>query len=287
MSIDKLQDKIRKMKNPSMIMFSVIKDHIPPHILQEQGSVIKAYGKYCLSLMEGLKDVVPAVRFRFSSFALYGEEGISLFSFLLNRARDFGYYVVVDAVEALSRRDAQTAAEIMMEYPCDGIVISAYIGSDAVKPYAEKLKDSKKSLFVVIRTANKSAPELQDLITGSRLVHMATADSVSRIGENCMGRRGYSLVAGVAAATFSDPLRLLRAKYKNLFLLVDGYDYSNANAKNCSFAFDNLGHGAVVCACDGVCAAWKENTEGQDFILLAQEAAYRMKKNITRYITVL
>ena len=36
MSIDKLQEKIRKMKNPSMVDFSVDLSQIPPHILEEE-----------------------------------------------------------------------------------------------------------------------------------------------------------------------------------------------------------------------------------------------------------
>ena len=83
-------------------------------------------------------------------------------------------------------------------------------------------------------------------------------------------------------------LRNLREKYKNLFLLIDGYDYSNSNAKNCSFAFDKLGHGAIACAGRGITVAWDTDTsEGTDYIAQVVEAAERMKKNLLRYITVL
>jgi len=36
MAIEKLQEKIRKMKNPSMVDFSVELEKIPPHILSEE-----------------------------------------------------------------------------------------------------------------------------------------------------------------------------------------------------------------------------------------------------------
>lgn len=288
MAIDKLQDKIRKLKNPSVIDFFATEDNIPPHLLEEQGSFCKAYGKFCMELMEGLQDCVPAVRFSFSNFALLGTDGLQLLNFLLNRAQEFGFYVLLDSVEALSRQAAQTAAATLLEWPCDGLVVSGYIGSDALKPYVEKLKESGKDLFVVIRTANKTATELQDLVTGSRLVYTALADTVKRLGEPLVGRCGYSQVAGIGPATSADCLRTLRTKYKEMFLLVEGYDYSNANAKNCSFAFDRLGHGAAVCAGQSVTAAWRqEETDGEEYVLLAAQAAERMKKNLTRYITVL
>jgi hypothetical protein len=73
-----------------------------------------------------------------------------------------------------------------------------------------------------------------------------------------------------------------------LFLLVDGYDLPNANAKNCNLAFDKLGHGAVVCAGTGITAAWNDETnDGVDYVVRAVEAAERMKKNLLRYTTVL
>ena len=77
-------------------------------------------------------------------------------------------------------------------------------------------------------------------------------------------------------------------KYPKLFLLLDGYDYPNANAKNCSFGFDKFGHGAVVCGGTGITCAWKDaESDGEDYLAQAKTAADRMKKNLTRYVTIL
>jgi microcompartment protein CcmK/EutM len=63
-----------------------------------------------------------------------------------------------------------------------------------------------------------------------------------------------------------------------MFLLVDGSDYSGANAKNCSAAFDKLGHGAVVCAGSSITAAWQEEHSAQvDAVTSAVQAAEREK----------
>ena len=111
---------------------------------------------------------------------------------------------------------------------------------------------------------------------------------VYRFCESLVGRSGYGQVAGVGPASGADALKKIRARYKSLFLLVDGYDLPNSNAKNCSAAFDKLGHGAIVCAGSGITAAWAEETsDGEDYIELAAQAAERMKKNLLRYITVL
>ena len=92
----------------------------------------------------------------------------------------------------------------------------------------------------------------------------------------------------LAAASSAESLRNLRSKYPKLFLLLDGYDYPNANAKNCSNAFDKYGHGAAACGGTGITCAWKAaESEGEDYPEQAKTAAERMKKNLTRYVTVL
>ena len=292
MSIDLFQDKIRKLKNPSVIDFGVTPEHLPQHLLDEEGTMLKAYSRFCRELMLGMKHLVPAVRFSFATFALLSPEGMEELSKLLFEAKEMGYYVVLDGPAVLSPWDAdRTASWCFREgskYPCDGLALNPYIGSDSIKPFLPYCRDANKDLYLIIRTANKSAPEFQDLLTGTRLFHMAAADLLSRYGDPIMGKSGYSRICAMAAASAPDSLRNLRGKYSRTFLLVDGLDYHSGNAKNCSYAFDKLGHGAAVCAGPSVTAAWLEaETDGADYVEQAVLAAERMKKNITRYITVL
>lgn len=291
MSIDRLQEKIRKMKNPLVVDFSVLPEHVPPQIMEHAGSFPQAYKQFCIELLEGLKTTVPAVRFDFGVFALLGADGLMILEEVLSCAKAQGYYVILDGVESLSAMNAARAAEMLLGEDCkwrfDGLVLTANIGSDALKPYVSMLKESGKDIFAVVRTSNKSASETQDLLTGSRLAHMAKADIVNRFAEPLVGRSGYSQVAFLAAASSADSLRSLRSKYKNVFLLLDGCDYPNANAKNCSFAFDKLGHGAAACAGLSVTAAWRDCDTAEDYVQQAVSAAERHKKNLNRYITIL
>lgn len=292
MSIDKLQEKIRKMKNPSVVNFSVLPEQIPPYLLESEGCFLRAYERFCIELLEGLSGPVPAVRFSFGYFSLYGPEGLAALERVLYAAKERKYYIFLDGPEMLSALGAATAAEKLFAQDCcwcfDGLICASYIGSDGLRPYMEAMKNNDKDFFSVIRTANRTAPELQDLLTGSRLVHLAKADTVSRFAEPFVGRCGYSRIAAMAAATSPDSIRSLRTKYKNMFLLLDGYDYPNGNAKNCSYGFDKLGHGATVCAGASVTAAWREaSSEGWQYVAQAVDAAERIKKNLTRYITVL
>lgn len=290
MSIDSLQEKIRKLKNPSVIDFTVVPAQLPPQLLEQP--LPEAYGQFCRELLEGLKGIVPAVRFSFDRFALLGEQGLSQLRQVLAYAKELGYYVLLDGVQTLSLQMAQLGAEAFFgadsPWEFDALITSFYIGSDGLKPYAECMKSSSKAVFGVIRTGNRSASELQDLMAGPRLVHSAAADIINRLGDPMPGRCGYNRIGAMAGATSADGLRALRAKYQRIFLLLDGYDSPNANAKNCSFAFDKLGHGAAACAGSAVTAVWQENeSDGTDYVAQAKEAAERMKKNLTRYVTIL
>ncbi len=291
MAVDILQEKIRKMKNPTMLELCPARRDIPAHIL-DACTTADAYARFCRELLTALKDMIPAVRVSFAAFALLGSQGMDALREVLVFAKKCGYYVLLDAPEILSPRVASLTAEALLgkesELRCDGLIISSYPGSDIIRPFLSYCKDEKKDIFLVARTANKSAPELQDLLAGGRVVHAAAADHVNRYGSDTAGKFGYTRVGILAAASSAGSLRNLRSNYPKLFMVLDGADYPNANAKNCSHAFDKFGHGAIAVVGTSITCAWKQNEEeNPDYLTAAVSAAERMKKNLNRYVTIL
>ena len=291
MSVDILQDRIRKMKCPIMLDLCVPVGELPPHLKQDTENAAAAYGRFCMEMLDAFADRIPAVRFPFTAFAVLGAEGVKTLQNCMKKAKELGYYVLLDSPETASVAAAQMIADGVFgaeDYCCDAVVISPYMGSDAMKPFLPYCKSAEKDLYVIIRSANKSAWEIQDLLTGSRNVYSAVAETVGRLGESLIGKSGYSKVCGVVGCTATDAVRTIRTKHDRLFLLVDGVDSVGGNAKNCSYAFDRFGHGAVVNAGQSVCCAWKNaETDGTDYLEQAIQAAERIKKNILRYVTIL
>ena len=291
MSIDFLHDKIRKLKNPLIVDMSITEDLMPKHLLEQEGDFSKAYFRFCRELLEALEGAAPGVRFSFDTFALLGEEGLVQLRNLLARAADLGFYTLLDGPSILSPWTADRAAVLLQneQYPCQGMLISPYIGSDAIKPFVNACAKGEKDLFVVVRSANKSASELQDLLTGKRLVQGAAAELVNRFGESIFTRCNYSRICAVSSAGAADSLRTLRSQYKHMFILVDGLDYPSGNMKNCSLAFDRFGYGAAISVGPTVTAAWLDSEDGQSEAYLdhALAAAERLKKNLQRYISIL
>ena len=291
MAIDFLHEKIRKLKNPLIVDMNITSELLPPHLLEQEGSFDKAYFRFCKELLEALQGLVPGVRFSFDTFALMGAEGLAQLRALLSRAGELGYYKLLDGPQILSPWAADRASLLLRseEYPCDGLLISPYIGSDSIKPFVPACKDGGKDLFVVVRSANKSASDLQDLLTGRRQVQGAAAELVNRFAEPIFTKCGFSRICTVSSAGAADSLRNLRAQYKHMFILVDGLDYPSGNMKNCSLAFDRFGYGAAISAGPTVTACWKdeEDATGEYYTDSAVAAVERMKKNLARYISIL
>lgn len=282
MSIDQLKNKIRKLRNPAAVHLAPTADTVPPAYRWEDAAA--GMGEYCVKVLEALNGILPAARISFGAFALYGPGGLTQLGRVLDTASKLGYYVILDWNHLESPATAKAAAPMLFEnWKCDAVCVCGYAGSAAVKPYIAAA-GAKKDVYVTLKTEGKSGSELQDLQTGGRVVYTAAADQLSRLGESVMDRCGYSRVAGVVSANHSASIKVLRTKYPKLFLLVDGLELPNANAKNASLAFDNMGYGALVC-CD-LAAMWQDAPE-EDPIEAVVSAAQRMKRNIGAYVTVL
>ena len=286
MSIDVLKNKIRKLRNPSALTIAPTPDAVPPMFASAFEDPAQAMGEYCLKVLEGLKGQLPAVKVSFGAFALYGPGGLVQLRSVLDEARRLGYYVILDWQRQEDEAGAKAAAKLLLgeSWPCDAVMVCAYAGSGSVKPYIAEANKEKKDVYVVLKTGGKSGSELQDLQTGGRMVYTAGADLLAKLGDPALERCGYSRVAAVCAANHASSIRNLRGKYPKLFLLVDGLEAANANARNASYAFDKMGYGALVC-CD-LLRSWLENPEN-DPVEEVVAAAQRMKRNVTTYVTVL
>lgn len=289
MSIDALQAKIKKTDNALMVDFSLDPERLPP--AEGEQSLCDRYQDYCLRLLTGLRSKVPAVRFRLLPFALLGGGGVEALSALLNKAASLGFYTLLDVYGVSSASLAKFAASQIWgektRLPCDGLLISGYFGTELIRPFLPYCEEQKKDLFLAVRSVNKSASEIQDLLVGSRMVHMAAADYVNRFAATTVGKYGYARIGIAASATMGDSIKMLRASYPKLFILVDGMDVSGANAKNASQGFNALGHGAICCVGSSVTCAWQQEEYARmDTVEAAVAAVEKTQKKINRYISL-
>ena len=94
MAIDKLQNKIRKMKTPVVLDLFMMEEHIPAAYRETSDSFLAAYTRYAFDLLDSLKEAVPAVRFHFAALSVYGPEGLRVLQELLSYAKNLGFYLM-------------------------------------------------------------------------------------------------------------------------------------------------------------------------------------------------
>ena len=307
MAIDVLQEKIRKMKNPTMLGLDPTVELIPAWLLDETRAefgntsegIAEAYYRFCAAILTELKETVPAVKVQSACFEALGAAGIAVMQRLLEEATELGYYVILDSM----RGDAPHIAAVLAEsvfggirmgeetyypYHCDGITLNGYLGSDSLKPFLPYCRDGNKSVFVLVKTSNKSGREVQDLISGDRVVHTAMADLVMRWSGGEYSKSGYMPLGIVMPATDQRVLTSMRKRYDRLFFLVAGYGAQGGSARHASCAFDEFGHGAIVSASRSILGAWQQDgNDGRGFALCAMEAAVKMKKDLGKFVTVI
>ena len=307
MSIDVLQERIRKLKCPIMVGLDPYLPILPRHIVRdafdEYGQTLRgaaeAYYRFCTELLDRLCPIVPAVKLQSACFEALGADGINQMQRISKYAKELGYYVLMDSM----RGDVGSVAEIYAQavfgsvsvgetacqlYSCDGLTVNGYLGSDGIKPFLPYCKHDGKNVFILLKTSNKSSREVQDLLSGDRVVYTAMADLAMRWGSDLFGKNSYSEIGAVVGATFPQTMKLLREKYDRLFFVVPGYGAQGGTAKNVQFAFDRFGHGAIVSASRSIICAWqKDGGDGENYLDCAEEAALKMKADIGKYVVIL
>lgn len=307
MSIDLLQEKIRKLKNPTMVGLDPILELIPKHIKQEAfaafGENLKgaaeAYRIFCFGILDVLKDTVPSVKIQTGCFQALGADGVRAMEQVIAYAKELDYYVLMDTMRGDIDCTAQALAEsyfggvkigenTYLPYPCDAVMTNGYLGSDGIMPFTKFCKEGK-NVFLLAKTSNKSSREVQDLLSGDRIVYQVILDLAMRWSIDLFGKKyGYSEIGVAVSGNHPRILEEMRRKYDRLFFLVPGYGAQGANARDVQYAFDRFGHGAVVCAGRSLLYAYaKKGGDGTDYQEAALEAAEHMRDSIRQFVTIL
>lgn len=308
MSFDVLQEKIRGMKNPTVAGLDARLEYVPPHIraekLTEFGETRKGAAEaifaFNCGLMDALSDIVPAVKPQAAYYENLGWVGMEMLERTIQYAKQKGFFVIADSKRGDIGSTATAYAEGWLGkttvgdtrlpgFDADCVTVNGYMGSDAVKPFLTVAEEEDKCLFVLVRTSNPSAVELQDMVAGDRVVYTVMAELVERWGKSSQDSKyGFSRVGAVTGATYPSDLRKLRKQMPNTFLLVPGYGAQGGTAEDVAYAFDPYGRGAIVNSSRGIMCAWqKTGKDGLDYGEAARQAALAMRDDIRAITPIL
>jgi orotidine-5'-phosphate decarboxylase len=236
------------------------------------GEQAAAAREFCQSVIDIVAGQVPCVKLQSAYFERCGPTGVRAYFEVADYAHEQGLLVIGDVKRADIGSTAEAYAVAHLEevfigegkdertVTLDAATVNPYFGKDGVQPFIETAKMGGQGVFVVVRTTNPSAKDFQDFKDAEgRRVFERIAERVNDWAnqEGCLGDCGYSLVGAVAAATYPEDTKLLRALMPNSLLLVPGVGAQGGSVDDATLAFHDDGWGALVTVSRSVIYAWE------------------------------
>jgi orotidine-5'-phosphate decarboxylase len=195
----------------------------------------------------------PCVKPNIAFFECYGADGFRAYEETCALARQHGLLVLGD----IKRGDIGSTAEAYAEGHfriADAVTLHPYLGGDSVAPFLRHCRPDRggKAVFVLVRTSNPGAKDLQDLQVDGEALCDRVARAVTLWGADLPRAEGYSPVGAVVGATWPQELARLRALLPHAWLLLPGVGAQGGKVEDLAAAFDARGLGALVNQSRGV-----------------------------------
>lgn len=250
-----------------------------------------AYEELASRLLDELAPLVAATKIQSAFFEMLGPHGLAAMRKVLALARERGVVAIADAkrgdIGATSEAyaaalfgGAEVGGQRLPGLEADAATVNPYFGTDGVGPFLKKCDEEGRGLFVLVRTSNPSAAELQELDAAGRPFFMKVLDLVRSWASSRLGASGYSSIGAVAGASSPGALEEIRAAAPELVLLVPGYGAQGGKALDVAHAFDGRGQGAIVNASRSLVFARRDAPDLDALVKAASEAARRMRDEI-------
>jgi len=229
------------------------------------------YFEFNKSIIDSTKDLVCAYKLNMAFYEVLGVEGIKLLEKTIK-------YIPKDVVIILdgkrndigntARKYAQTMFETLH---ADAITVNPYLGKDGVAPFLE-YKD--KCSFILCRTSNDSAGDLQDLIISKTPVYQVVAKKIKEWNEN----NNCGVVVG---ATYPEELRTIRSIIGDeMPILIPGIGKQGGDVKKTiKNGTNSKGKMAVINSSRGIIFAG----DSEDFAEISRRKTVSLRDEINKF----
>ena len=299
---DRLTLKIKETGNPTVMGLDPMLDYVPATIRHqaalESADPAEAAGlalyRFNQQLIDAVSDLIPAVKPQFAYYEQYGVSGLAALQKTITYAQSKGLLVIADAkrndigstAEAYSRAilgQTNLGESISQSFiGADCITLNGYLGIDGIKPFLDQCQKSGQGVYILVRTSNPSAGDLQDLVLDDgRTVYEAMAGKVAEWGQDLIGQSGYSSVGAVVGATWPRQAEKLRQIMPHSLILVPGYGAQGATAEDAVASFGPDGQGAIVNASRSLMLAYKKyGLSADEFTSATRKEALAMRDDL-------
>jgi len=175
-----------------------------PESLAPGASPAERVVEFNRQIVEATADLVCAYKPNSAFYEALGEDGFHALEETTSTVRERAPHaaVILDAKRAdIGSTNAGYVTAAFDQLGADAITVHPYLGGEALAPFLER---SEKLVFVLARTSNPGAGELQDLLTDGVPLYRHIARTVA--GDwNAAGNCGL-----VVGATYPDEMRAIR-----------------------------------------------------------------------------
>jgi orotidine-5'-phosphate decarboxylase len=183
-----------------------------------------------------------------------------------------GIPVILDAKRGDIGESNDRYDKFAFEYlRADAITLHPYLGYEALKPF---LLRKDKACYILCRTSNPGAGELQDLLVSGKPLYQVVAKRVATVwnkNKNC------GLVVG---ATYPKELNIVRRIAKELPFLIPGVGAQGGDLKkSVQYAIDSHGSGFIITSSRSIIFA----SNNLDFAQKARTEAQKLRSEINAY----
>jgi orotidine-5'-phosphate decarboxylase len=205
--------------------------------------------RFCREVIGAAGSRCVAAKPQLACFERFGADGWRAFEAVAAAARDAGLLVIADAKRGDIDATARAYAEAFLRDPIDALTVNPMLGGDAMAPFVDAAVAGGRGLFVLVRTSNPGAADLQDLtLADGRPWHEAVAECVAAWGAPSVGSAGLSAVGAVVGATVPQRIAALRALMPHQVLLLPGVGAQGGRPEDLGPAFGGRAAGALVSA---------------------------------------
>jgi orotidine-5'-phosphate decarboxylase len=226
----------------------------------------KAVVAHCQSLIERAGPACVAVKPQLACFERLGAPGWAALAEICEAARDAGLLVVADGKRGDVPVTAAAYAQALVgETPtpwgtvpglgADAFTANPLLGIDALEPLVTAAESAGAGIFVLVRTSNPGAADVQDLPAPEQPVHERLAELVDGLSERLLGECGLSGMGAVVGATAPEHIDRLRLLMPRAIFLVPGVGAQGGQPERLGAAFAPGRAAALVAASRGIAAA--------------------------------
>lgn len=282
MIIDRLYESVEKNGHVCVGLDTGV-EYIPKAVLDRHASLEDALFEYNKTIIDATLDVAACYKVQIAYYEALGLLGLRGYKRTLDYIREKGAIIVADIKRGDISKTAEMYAKAHFEgdFESDFVTLNPYMGLDGLEPYLPYVKNKEKGLFVLVRTSNKGAEDIQDINTNEdRKVYNVVGEKIQQLGDKHLGSCGYSSIGGVVGCTNAEEGTKLRKKLDKMFFLIPGYGAQGGKAEDVALCLKD-GNGGVVNSSRGILLAYKNYEDGEKYFGdYARKEAIRMREDI-------